>query len=196
MTSIDTREICYAQFEAMRSGRLADFEQHVHPLAINREATDEPLDCRATGPRAFHATSVMLRSVFAELAWEVHTVAADGDLAACHVTMTGRQVGTFFGYGPDGRVNAAFPPTGREFATTQTHWWRMSGGLLIEHWANRDDLGLARRLGWLPPKPWYLARMALAFRQARRAESRNGGPITGGLRARPAGRATEPTKGP
>ena len=36
---------------------------------------------------------------------------------------------------------------------------------MIEHWANRDDLGMAMQLG-VPPRPRYLARMALAKRRA------------------------------
>jgi hypothetical protein len=34
------------------------------------------------------------------------------------------------------------PPTGREFAVTQTHWFRARDGMITEHWATRDDLGL------------------------------------------------------
>jgi hypothetical protein len=40
---------------------------------------------------------------------------------------------------------------------------------MIEHWANRDDLGTAEQAGWVPPTPLYLLRMALAKRRARRA---------------------------
>jgi hypothetical protein len=40
---------------------------------------------------------------------------------------------------------------------------------VIEHWANRDDIGTATQLGWVPPSPAYLVRMALATRRARRA---------------------------
>ena len=49
---------------------------------------------------------------------------------------------------------------------TQTHWIRVAGGMVTEHWANRDDLGMAMQLGWAPPSPRYLLRMALAKRRA------------------------------
>jgi len=42
----------------------------------------------------------------------------------------------------------------------------MEDGRIIEHWANRDDLGMSRQLGWVPPTPAYLLRMARAKRQA------------------------------
>ena len=38
----------------------------------------------------------------------------------------------------------------------------------LEHWANRDDLGMARQLGWIPPTPAYLLKMARAKRRAKR----------------------------
>ena len=62
----------------------------------------------------------------------------------------------------------AFPPRGRTFTITQTHWFRMRDGRVAEHWANRDDLGMGQQLGWNPPTPLYLVRMLLATRRARR----------------------------
>ena len=64
------------------------------------------------------------------------------------------------------------PPTGREFATTQTHWFRFRDGLVVEHWANRDDLATAEQLGWVPPTPAFLLRQAIATRRARRRAAR------------------------
>jgi hypothetical protein len=67
------------------------------------------------------------------------------------------------------------PPTGRRFATTQTHWFRISSGQVVEHWANRDDIGTAQQLGWVPPSPWFLLRSAMATRRARREPRRRQG---------------------
>jgi hypothetical protein len=93
----------------------------------------------------------------------------DGDLVVVHATMSGHQTGPFVAYGPDGAITAVFPPLGRRFATTQTHWFRMRDGKVAEHWANRDDLGMGQQLGWTPPTPSYIARMLLARRRMRRA---------------------------
>ena len=82
--------------------------------------------------------------------------------------MSGRHTGPFVAYGPDARPKVAFPATGRAFAVTQTHWFRIADGKVIEHWANRDDLGQAVQLGWVPPTPIYLLRMARAKRKAQR----------------------------
>ena len=63
------------------------------------------------------------------------------------------------------------PATRKRFATTQTHWLRLRDGKLIEHWANRDDQGMAMQLGWIPPTPWSLLKAAVATRRARRREA-------------------------
>ena len=70
-------------------------------------------------------------------------------------------------YDDAGTVTQAMPPTGKTFAATQSHWFRLADGKIIEHWANRDDLAMAQQLGWIPPSPGYLVRMALAKYRAR-----------------------------
>lgn len=166
--------IALRALDIMTTGTYDDFVEVVHPRAVNHEAKDEPPGARVEhGPDAFHATALWLRDAFAELRWDVHEVVTERDLVVLHCTMSGRHVRPFVDYGPDAAVREAFPPTGRRFATTQTHWLRIADGKVIEHWANRDDLGTAQQLGWVPPGPVYLLRMALARRRARRA-LRNG----------------------
>jgi predicted ester cyclase len=163
--------VAIRSMEIMVDGSLADFEQVVHPDAVNREAAAEPPECSGCGPAAFYATALWLRSTFAELAFDIHEVAVDGDLIVVHNTMSGRQTGVATIYA-GGRVKQAMPATGRVFASTQTHWLRLRDSMVIEHWANRDDIGTAEQLGWVPPSPWFLIRSALATRRARRGDER------------------------
>jgi len=155
--------------EIMATAGLDEFVPVIHPLATNRESEHEPPATRGRGPEAFHATAEWLRSAFADLHWEIHETIEQGDLVAVHCTMSGRHAGPFVAYNPDGHVERVFPPTGRPFASTQTHWIRLADGQVIEHWANRDDQGTAIQLGWIPPTPAYLVRCALATRRARKA---------------------------
>jgi predicted ester cyclase len=161
--------LCSESFRIMESGTFADFERIVHPQAVNREANDEPPECREPGPAGFYATALWLRAAFAELSFEIHEAVADGDLVVVHNTMSGRQAATMVEYLPDGSVGNAFPSRRRTFASTQTHWFRIADGQIIEHWANRDDIATAVQLGWVPPSPWYLLRMGRAKRKARTA---------------------------
>jgi predicted ester cyclase len=139
----------------------------IHPDAVNREAKDEPPASRGAGPAAFYATAVWLRGAFAELGFEVHEAVAQGDLVVVHNTMSGRHTGPMVEYDERARPSQVFPPTGRRFATTQTHWFRVRDGKVVEHWANRDDLGTALQLGWIPPRPLFLVRMLVATVRAR-----------------------------
>ena len=171
-THLDVKELCVRSINIMADGNLDDFEAVVHPDARNREAVDEPPATRGLGPAAWYATALWLRGAYADLHWDIHDVVAEGDLVVIHATMSGRQTGTFVGYDAEARPAQAFPPTDKRFATTQTHWFRVTDGKVIEHWANRDDLGTAMQLGWTPPSLPYLVRMLMATRRARREARR------------------------
>jgi len=46
-----------------------------------------------------------------------------------------------------GALLMGVPPTGRSFKIQTIHWYRMKGGLIQDHRANRDDLGMLQQLG-------------------------------------------------
>ena len=140
----------------------------IHPDAANDEAVSEPPAARGRGPAAFKATYDWLHAAFDELGWDVEELVAEGDLVVARTVMRGRQVAPFATYGPDGRVAQVFASNGRSFAAFQTHWYRLAEGRIIGHAANRDDLGQAQQLGWVPPSPAFLVRSALARRGLRR----------------------------
>jgi predicted ester cyclase len=104
-----------------------------------------------SGPEGFRASAEWLHSFAADINWEVENAIADGDLVAVQTTMRGTQSGPFSVHGPDGSIVAAMPSLGRSFAARQTHWYRLRDGLVVEHWADRDDLGMGTQLGWFGP---------------------------------------------
>jgi predicted ester cyclase len=171
LTADEAKALAIRSMQLMVDGTREDFDVVVHPEAINREGKDEPPESRGRGPAAFHATALWLRAWFADLAFEIHEAVAEGDLVVVHNTMSGRQTGPAMLYGEDGGVAQVMPATGKPFATTQTHWLRLRDGKVIEHWANRDDQGMAMQLGWIPPTPWFLLKAAIATRRARRREA-------------------------
>jgi predicted ester cyclase len=96
----------------------------------------------------------LLHDSFADLDWVVHHVVAEGGLVAVNMTVSGRQTGPVARYGEDGAIAAVYPPRGREFAVRHTHWLRIRGdGSVADHRSDRDDLGMAMQLGWIPPSP-------------------------------------------
>ena len=115
------------------------------------EAMAEPPAAATPGPAGLRVTYDWLHAAYEDLHWTIHNIVAEGDWVVVHTTMSGRQVGPFVTYAPDGQIGQVFPATGRTFAATQTHWYRVADGQLIEHHANRDDMGQAMQLGWMQP---------------------------------------------
>jgi hypothetical protein len=138
MRTIDS-DVRVRSMTIMTSGYLDELTRVVHPETVNREAKDEPPSCRGRGrPAAFAATACWLRAAFADLDFDIHDVATDGDLVVLHCTMSGRQVGTFLAYDEHGEVTQAFPSKGHMLAITQTHWFRTRDGQVVEHRADRE----------------------------------------------------------
>ncbi len=109
----DPRALCQRIFSVFADGQLPDFEAVIHPEAVNREASTQPLACRGRGPAAFYATGLWLRSALAEMRWDIHEVAADGDIIVVHTTARSRQTGPFTIYDHAGAARRVFPPTNK-----------------------------------------------------------------------------------
>ena len=146
ISTTDARTLMETRLAEMAGGDLEAFERAYHPTARDR-AAGEPPACSTPGAEGFHACALWLRGMFSELAWDVHEAIAQDDLVAAYTTMRGRHTGPLTKYSPDGDLVMDIPATGKEFAVTQTHWYRHLDGLIVEHWANRDDIGLLRQLG-------------------------------------------------
>ena len=50
----------------------------------------------------------------------------------------------------NGGMLVGVQPTGKSFKVQHIHWHTLKGGLIVEHRANRDDLGMMQQLGLLP----------------------------------------------
>jgi predicted ester cyclase len=168
IVAADPISVAVRSIHTMAEGDREAFEPLYHPSAVDRENPIQPPSSRVPGPACFYSTALWLRAAFADLHYDIHHAVADGDLVVVNSTMNGRHTAPWTVYDEAGQVDTVFPPTNKPFAMTQSHWFRMAGGRIIEHWANRDDLGMARQLGWVPPTPAFLLRMAVAKRRARR----------------------------
>lgn len=169
MTRDESVMVAEAAIHAVAGGTLADLPALIHPDATNREATAEPPATRGRGPQAFHATGEWLREAFSDLAWTTERSITEGDIVVTFGTMSGRHTGNFVVWTEDATVERAFVPTGKTFSVRQAHFQRIRDGLVIEHWAVRDDQGMALQAGWIPPTPAFLIRCALTTKKSRRA---------------------------
>jgi predicted ester cyclase len=144
-------DVAVASIKALEQLDLDGCLTTTHPEAFNREAETEPPACRQLGPAGFFATAEWLHNLADDISWDIHEAIAEGDVVAVHTTMRGRQSNPHTIYDPAGQPAQVMPNHGRSFAVTQTHWFRVRDGLVFEHWANRDDLGMAMQLGWFAP---------------------------------------------
>jgi SnoaL-like polyketide cyclase len=152
------------------AGDEAGMAANVSSDYFNHRSADEPLATRGRGPASIIATMRWMHRAFADMHFEFHDAAVREQLVALNVTLHGRQHGPFVVHdSPDARVTDVFPSRGRSFAARQTHWITVSNELVTTHDAVRDDLGMAKQLGWLPPSPVYIARMLFALVIERRA---------------------------
>jgi hypothetical protein len=158
------------QFRIIETGELDLAEANITPDYTNHRFAHEPLAARGGGADALKATAVWLCRAFSELRFDVHEVVVVDDRAIAWVTLHGRNTGPFVVHdSPDGAVTGAFPPTGRAFAARQVHWFRIADGAIAEDDAVRDDMGTAKQVGWIPPRPGFVLRMIVTRRRERRA---------------------------
>jgi predicted ester cyclase len=153
----------------MAEGQRVDVLPLYDPSAVDRENRVQPPSSRVPGADGFWSTAQWLRAAFAGLHYEVHHAIASGDLVAVSWSMLGTHTAAWTVYADDGSVDTVFPPTNKPFVMAQSHWFRFRDGRIVEHWAVRDDVGMARQVGWIPPRPGYLVRMATARRRAKRS---------------------------
>jgi lactoylglutathione lyase len=97
----------------------------------------------AAGPQGRDGLRSILRTLDDDLGpvtLEQHHLIGEGDLVAQHLTMHGTHRASTM------PLLANAPVSGRPTAWTFIHIWRVADGVIVEHWATRDDMGLLEQL--------------------------------------------------
>jgi predicted ester cyclase len=97
----------------------------------------------AAGPQGRDGLGLILQTIEEDLGpitVEQHHLVGEGDLVAQHLTMHGAHRASSM------PLLAGVPATGRPMSWTFIHLWRVADGMIVEHWACRDDLGLLEQL--------------------------------------------------
>ena len=103
----------------------------------------EDLVNHAAGPQGREGLRRILRIInddLGPLSVEQHHLIGDGDLVAQHLTLHGTHHASTM------PLLTAVTPAGRAAAWTFIHIWRVADGVIVEHWACRDDMGLIEQL--------------------------------------------------
>lgn len=97
----------------------------------------------AAGPQGREGLRLILRTIDDDLGpvmVEQHHLIGERDLVAQHLTLHGTHRASTM------PLLADAPVCGRPAAWTFIHIWRVTDGMIVEHWACRDDLGLLEQL--------------------------------------------------
>jgi predicted ester cyclase len=97
----------------------------------------------AAGPQGRDGLKSILRTIENDLGpteLEQHHLIGEGDLVVQHVTLHGTHRASTM------PLLADAPATDRSVAWTFIHIWRVADGMLVEHWACRDDMGLLEQV--------------------------------------------------
>ena len=127
------REVVTELFRRQRADGEPDLDDLVAPDLVNH----------AAGLQGRDGLRQILRIIEADLGptdLEQHHLIGEGDLVVQHVTLHGTHRASSM------PLLAGTPATGRPAAWTFIHIWRVADGLIVEHWACRDDLGLLEQL--------------------------------------------------
>ncbi|HXC03136.1 MAG TPA: ester cyclase, partial [Bacteroidia bacterium] len=113
-------------------GKLATADELIAASFTNHAAPGA-----APGPGSFKQLVMMYRAAFPDVQFTIEDLLGDGDKVVVRNTFHGTHTGPFMG----------IAPTGRHISQEQMHIVRVDAGLIVEHWAVRDDLSLMRQLG-------------------------------------------------
>jgi predicted ester cyclase len=107
------------------------------------DLVDADMVNHAAGPQGRNGLREILTTIDHDLGpvtYEQHHLIGDGDLVAQHVTLHGTHRASTM------PLLADTLATGRATAWTFIHIWRVANGLIVEHWACRDDMGLRNQI--------------------------------------------------
>ena len=112
---------------------------------------------RPVGRAGMLAVFKSLLQAFPDFHFEERSLVAEGDAVAAELIMSGTHTGA-----PDlpvlGGLLTGVPPTGRRVSVENIHIYRFQDGVIADHRAVRDDLGLMQQLGLLPASPADVSR--------------------------------------
>ena len=112
-------------------------QQAGDPTALDLIAPD--MVNHAAGPQGRDGLDLILRTIDEDLGpvtLEQHHLLGEGDLVAQHLTLHGVHRASTM------PLLADAPVSGRPMTWTFIHLWRVDDGMIVEHWACRDDMGL------------------------------------------------------
>lgn len=128
------KQLARDYFAAFLAADQAWWDRHIAP-GFRRH--DPGLPFEVVGPAGVKRLADALLPGIPDMALPIEDVVADGDKVLVRLRVTGTHGGDLMG----------IPPTGRPIDIAVMDLFVIQDGMLTEHWALLDNLGLLRQLG-------------------------------------------------
>jgi predicted ester cyclase len=92
------------------------------------------------------------RTTFPDWRDEILEMVAEGDVVVVRLRASGTHKGVSK-RAINGGMLVGVPPTGKRFEIEFIRWYRIRDGKIVEQYIVRDDIGMMRQLGVVPPAP-------------------------------------------
>ena len=123
-------------------GDFSVLDTLISPDAIDH-STVGGVDKKEKGSASFRAIVSMFRAAMPDIHLTINDEIYAGDKVVHRWTLVGTDTGGVMG----------MPPSGKQLTFTGITTARFENGLIVERWANVDELGLLQQLGVAPPPP-------------------------------------------
>jgi predicted ester cyclase len=135
------QEIVHLCHEQLNNGNL---EQ-----ALNIFAEDASNHGMKVGREGYKMVLEDIYRTFPNWKFEIEDIAEHGNSVIVRTKITATHLGK--GEFPvNGGMLIGVEPTGKSFEVQHIHWYKLRDGKIVEHFANRDDIGMMQQLGLLP----------------------------------------------
>ncbi len=153
------KEVVKRYFDAMERGALDEATELWATDATNH-ASGRAGQQQPRGRETIGMVFRMLRTAFPDRRYQIDDIITEGDQVVCRITVSGTFGGT------PARPPMSMPPEwvgvegtelvpasgiGKPYSVKHIHIFRVANGLITDHWAARDDVGLLLQLGGIVP---------------------------------------------
>jgi predicted ester cyclase len=137
----DNREIVRSCHEKLNQGDLAAALE-----MIAEEVTNHGIK---VGREGYKMVLEDIYATFPDWTFEIDEIVAEEETVVVRTRVRGTHLGR--GEFPvNGGMMVGVEPTGKSFEVQHIHWYKLRDGKIVEHYANRHDIGMMQQLGILP----------------------------------------------
>jgi predicted ester cyclase len=133
----ENKQLCRDYFKAFLKGDRKWMQKHIAPTFVRH---DPGLPFAVKGPEGVAQLHDALMPAFPDMKLPLHDFVAEGEKVLVRLTIHATHTGPF----------GEMKPTGKKIEVQVLDLFQFKNGVLIEHWAQLDNLGMMKQLGAIP----------------------------------------------